>query len=147
MNFGRRGVSQLFWTRVQCRPLWLRSNLLLPSSCRSRSFSSVSQWNAPEEVLGEAAPQAVPPPSRKKSNGSLLPTSCPGCGALTQLEHHDEAGYYSLGRPSVKAWNKRLEEGTGDSSKKPLIPYCNRCNNLLNNNKGHLHRTPYRRGH
>ncbi|KAI9681390.1 MAG: hypothetical protein M1817_002673 [Caeruleum heppii] len=42
-----------------------------------------------------------------------LPTSCPGCGALTQTREPAEAGFYTLTRGSVKAFVRNA----GDSSR------------------------------
>lgn len=39
----------------------------------------------------------------RQKNGQLsLPASCPGCGALTQETHKDEAGFYTRSRKAVK---------------------------------------------
>lgn len=48
----------------------------------------------------------------------LLPTTCSGCGALSQLLHSDQAGFYSLQRKAVRAYlyhqrHSRLEASSG----------------------------------
>lgn len=43
-----------------------------------------------------------------------LPTSCPGCGAFTQLLSPDQPGFYSSNRKSVKAFLAQYEQSPGD---------------------------------
>jgi hypothetical protein len=105
-------------------------------ACSFRQFSSAPRWKSPE-LVDQNSTSAVSAPRRPQivAQEAALPTTCPGCGALTQLEHREEAGFYSLARPSVKTWTNRLD--TRDKSKASAeIPYCNRCNDLVNHNKG-----------
>jgi hypothetical protein len=55
----------------------------------------------------EAEDPAPLPGARQKDGPRPLPTSCPGCGALTQETHKGEAGFYTRSRKAVKLYLRR----------------------------------------
>jgi genetic interactor of prohibitins 3, mitochondrial len=107
----------------------------------------------------ELAHTSVASPIRK------LPTSCPGCGALSQTVKRDEAGYFSTSRGAVKQYlnshlapNSAEDEifeaalqripaefrnnleldmtGASQADKPTPIPICDRCHNLIHHSSG-----------
>lgn len=53
----------------------------------------------------------VPPPLEARQHGHRqLPLACPGCGALTQSVHPQEAGHYSTNRAAVRKYLNRSQE-------------------------------------
>src|ERR1700728_455902 len=55
----------------------------------------------------------MPLPDAKQKDGQLsLPTSCPGCGALTQGAHKSEAGFYTRSRKAVRIYLRQGKSQT-----------------------------------
>lgn len=84
---------------------------------QSNSLSPVNSQAENPAPLREARPQ----------NGLRpLPTSCPGCGALTQPTHAGEAGFYTRSRRAVKLFlrqgNSETVEHAQKSDESPRIP-------------------------
>src|SRR5436305_10218421 len=69
-------------------------------------LSRVESPKGPEEAEARLKPEPenlVQFPGARQRNGSWpLPASCPGCGALAQETHKDEAGFYTRSRKAVK---------------------------------------------
>jgi hypothetical protein len=63
-----------------------------------------------EEKSTPASPQISSTPIAR-----ALPTTCPGCGALSQTIESNEAGYYSTNRGAVKAF-LGLARGDGEAA-------------------------------
>jgi genetic interactor of prohibitins 3, mitochondrial len=119
----------------------------------------------------ESTSHVGPPPLVKLSRSSVaapiakLPTSCPGCGALSQTVKKDEAGYFSVGRGAVKHYlkphstlksaedeifeaalqripvelrrNPDLDTTGASQAIEPApIPICDRCHNLTHHSLG-----------
>ncbi|KAK2801947.1 hypothetical protein FQN51_005096 [Onygenales sp. PD_10] len=73
----------------------------------------------PEQPEPEQTPELNLDPS---FDPTVLPYSCPGCGAFTQWVSPEEAGFYSLRRKPVKDYIRRTsaqrkEEGSAEESK------------------------------
>jgi hypothetical protein len=127
------------------------------SSRRSiAAFSSIQRSQSPRidpSPKPPAQPLVEQPPRIR-----ALPTSCPGCGAFTQLEDQEAAGYYNVGRKSIRQYlygdqilyphnafpiSELSPDGVIDSPKflstsspNPEIPYCDRCHDLIHHNRG-----------
>jgi genetic interactor of prohibitins 3, mitochondrial len=83
-----------------------------------------------------------------------LPTTCPGCGALSQEADTSEAGYYTRTRKSVKKYldifssheenlasfdpdlDEALEDSAATEDSKMSMPLCDRCHTLVHEHKG-----------
>lgn len=71
-------------------------------SVTSRRESPRGPGEAEAPVKREPEDRVWLPEARQKNGPESLPASCPGCGALTQETHKDEAGFYTRSRKAVK---------------------------------------------
>ena len=99
---------------IKSRLIPLASRCLLPPAFLCPAIAGLSPCHShPSQCdiriqkrrFGDAAPipdsgQPTPPPSNLLS----LPLQCPGCGAFTQSNTPEQAGYYSASRKSVKTY-------------------------------------------
>jgi genetic interactor of prohibitins 3, mitochondrial len=69
-------------------------------------------------VKVEAETLAPLPDARQKDGPLSLPTSCPGCGALTQETHKSEAGFYSRSRKAVRTYLRQGKSQTVEDAQK-----------------------------
>ncbi|KAF2668621.1 hypothetical protein BT63DRAFT_373858 [Microthyrium microscopicum] len=140
---------------------------LLPAARVSSPFSTLSPWRNQVHTSSPIIPDldnatALPVKSPKHKE---LPVNCPGCGAYTQAEQKDEAGFYSLTRGAVQlyrtqdfeeaVYQKALSNLSPEAAKAVGIdnaladqalppspktaiqpPYCDRCHNLVNHSIG-----------
>lgn len=94
----RSSVLLLKWRHI------LPLAFLCPAVTRSFNSSTLRLQDDGSVLLPYSEPQvsASPPPAP-------LPLQCPGCGAYTQLNHSNRAGYYSSNRKNVKTYLARLK--------------------------------------
>ena len=135
-NFVQRAHSGLLRPIIP-RPKTLLRRLALRQATRATSchvssrndhgqnhptFQPFLDGVAPQRSQGDQAPaidvnaEHLPPSPGKAQNDALphLPTSCPGCGALTQEINRGEAGYYTRSRKAVKLF---LRQGKPEALK------------------------------
>ena len=80
-----------------------------PQALYSRSPKSRTRWLHVQSTGKPAEAQSVP-----QDKLELLPWTCPGCGAYSQTQRLDEAGYFSTSRKAVKNFvASRREKGNG----------------------------------
>ncbi|EQL29434.1 hypothetical protein BDFG_07978 [Blastomyces dermatitidis ATCC 26199] len=95
------------WRPAACRKDCLEHTLYPPRRLLHTSPDTLDSSNTPPLEIPESIPPNLDP--------TLLPFSCPGCGAFTQWVSPDEAGYYSINRKAVKEYIRRFspdsEEG------------------------------------
>ena len=155
---------------LYCRPF--HNDLNIESSA-VRSVESVAfaqRTRAQEKTLSHGQPTSWSGQHAERSNarstplksahapGKIpLPTSCPGCGALTQEVDNAEPGFYTRSRKAVRAYSKSRRVAAGQDGDiqteaeqvqepPPLvagvqeesvpIPVCERCHDLLYNFRG-----------
>jgi len=133
------------------------------STAVSNSASSPPPLPPAESTNAQDKVQSIPSVSpslpghsafRRTPAEGALPTSCPGCGALTQEMEPGEAGYYTRSRKAVRSYFKairqdaaRQEEGREDSeppietpgtpgNQSAITPVCDRCHDLIYNSRG-----------
>lgn len=136
------------------------------TSARYLSFSSTCVLKQHQHLASTPqSSEAESLPRCTKIQQYLLPTCCPGCGALTQDELSTEAGYYSASRKAVKEYQTRtfeddlftstigalssdqlaelnienapsLKSPTSISKVSSQAPYCDRCHQLIHHNQG-----------
>jgi genetic interactor of prohibitins 3, mitochondrial len=134
-------------------PLRLRHR---PAPFRRNFFSTLKRQCHPEvasNLKTTDIPHVEQPPQIRS-----LPTSCPGCGALSQLGDGDEAGHYSVNRKSIRQYlygdeifhpenaypvllesehdGKDITQVMANSVEHVVVPYCDRCHNLVHHNQG-----------
>src|ERR1700733_12410895 len=80
------------------------------------SLKGQGRCSLPIEV--EAEKLAPLPDARQKDGRLSLPTSCPGCGALTQEAHKSEAGFYSRSRKAVRTYLRQGKSQTVEDAQK-----------------------------
>jgi hypothetical protein len=81
------------------------------------------QGERPLLVELEAEQPAPSPDARQKDGRLSLPTSCPGCGALTQEAHKGEAGFYNRSRKAVRTYLCQGKSQTVEDAQK--LEECN----------------------
>lgn len=96
-NIPRRNILQNVWDRQRAR----------------RCLSSGTQPHISAE-----SPHTIPP----FLDPSLLPVSCPGCGALAQWVYPNEAGFYNTSRRLVKQYTRHRSAVRIDSGSTVDIP-------------------------
>lgn len=86
--------------------------LRLLSARTGRIYKSRLQMRSLQVRMAGTLPKALHLPSRLL----ILPRTCPGCGAFTQITNPSNAGFYSLKRKSVNAFvaQQALESREGD---------------------------------
>jgi genetic interactor of prohibitins 3, mitochondrial len=145
--------SELARPRPKALPLLRLRQIHSPY--RRQLFSTLKRQCNPEVASTLNLPDAadVEQPTQIRS----LPTSCPGCGALSQLQDGNEAGHYSMNRKAVRQYLygdeifhpqnaypvlPDHEQGGKDAphmmttSDQGSVPYCDRCHNLVHHNQG-----------
>jgi len=134
------------------------SRIAPPSRCLSSPATPVQQAPVIPELSDHSS---ISFPARQRN----LPVCCPGCGALTQDELKNEAGYYSRSRKTVHNYQTQasedaiyttalnnlsadtLSELSIDNASSAAVnlpslkstvsvPYCDRCHNLMHHNVG-----------
>ncbi|KAI9885105.1 MAG: hypothetical protein M1823_003116 [Watsoniomyces obsoletus] len=124
----------------------------------------------PEEPAKDAPPEVSPGGKianyRRPDDINYLPTTCPGCGALSQVVEPDVAGFYDTSRKVVRGYIKqerrriepsqviiaeedssKAEVAAPETPKEPSgpetkqaknlpIPFCDRCHALQNHSLG-----------
>jgi len=80
------------------------------------SLKSQGERFLPVKVEAE---EPTPLPDARQNDSRLsLPTSCPGCGALTQEAHKGEAGFYTRSRKAVRTYLRQGKSHTVEDVQK-----------------------------
>jgi genetic interactor of prohibitins 3, mitochondrial len=130
------------------------SNQPVESSNKGQEASAVAYEHGAVNTWATDAAVSTPSIPIQASQPIPLPTTCPGCGALSQEADSSEAGYYTRTRKTVKKYldifssheenlasfnsdlDDAVEDGAAVEDSKMSIPLCDRCHTLVHEHKG-----------
>ena len=102
------------WSRWQLGRLRLRSSILqttryhhhkpCPTTWLARQTPFVNRLQRHPPIRRLLTPPENIQVTKYPPAATLLPVSCPGCGALTQWVEPDEPGFYTTSRRSIKTF-------------------------------------------